>query len=282
LPSRGDGQHSMNATIERLEINAGNANLSYLKAGSGPVLLMMHGLMANAVDFKMQFEEFSSRRLCLAPDLPGFGMSREHGSEEPGLYVAADAMEAFIRELVPEGEKLDLLGHSFGSVVALELTSRIPEKLRSVTIVGAPTDMTAKPLQRALMPFLPTFSILVNKITIDFYSRNVNIDRRNLTPEIDSLLEERNSIVSPEDADSMMSYIKSFKDWVLPEYPSDYDIPTLIVHGAVDNVVSMNAAEKLASKIPNSTVKIIGNARHSPMYEQSEEFNRILGEFLRI
>jgi pimeloyl-ACP methyl ester carboxylesterase len=122
----------------------------------------------------------------------------------------------------------------------------------------------------------------VNKITIDFYSRNVNIDRRNLTPEIDALLEERNAVVSPEDADSMMSYIKSFKDWILPEYPADYDIPTLIIHGAVDNVVSMNASEKLAAKIPNSTVKIIGNARHSPMYEQSEEFNRVLGEFLRI
>jgi pimeloyl-ACP methyl ester carboxylesterase len=139
----------MNATIERHEIQAGSATLSYLKSGSGPALLMMHGLMANALDFKMQFEEFSSRRLCLAPDLPGFGMSREGCSETPGLYVAADAMETFIRELVPEGEKLDLLGHSFGSVVALELSSRIPEKLRSVTIVGAPTDMTAKPLQRA-------------------------------------------------------------------------------------------------------------------------------------
>jgi pimeloyl-ACP methyl ester carboxylesterase len=61
---------------------------------------------------------------------------------------------------------------------------------------------------------------------------------------------------------------------------SSLDLPTLVIHGADDQLVSTTEAEILAKHLPKGKLHIIENAGHLPNMEQSEQFNKIIRDFI--
>jgi pimeloyl-ACP methyl ester carboxylesterase len=60
----------------------------------------------------------------------------------------------------------------------------------------------------------------------------------------------------------------------------EIDVPTLIVHGAQDNLVPINYAEQAHARIQESQLRIIADAGHWPQREKPEEFFEIVSSFL--
>ena len=58
-------------------------------------------------------------------------------------------------------------------------------------------------------------------------------------------------------------------------------VPTLVVAGAEDTTVSMEAKRELATRIPNAWLEVVPNSGHATPLDQPEAFNRLLLEFLR-
>jgi len=59
-----------------------------------------------------------------------------------------------------------------------------------------------------------------------------------------------------------------------------FNIPTLIIHGAQDQIITLNESESMASGVKNSRLEIIPAAGHLPNLEQPEMFNSIVSGFL--
>ncbi len=95
--------------------------VAYLKTGSGPPLLLLHG-WGNCSDVLLPLaRSLSDIRTCFIPDLPGFGKTpppREPWSV--GDY--ADLVRAFVHEFA--GGSTDVLAHSFGGRIVLKWAAR--------------------------------------------------------------------------------------------------------------------------------------------------------------
>ena len=108
--------------------------MRYLTAGSGPGLVLVHGLGGAAENWVELAPELAARARVIAPDLPG------HGGSSP--LAAAPNLNPFADRVadVLEGEGVSgatVVGHSLGASVALRLAIRRPELVSGIVLAGA-------------------------------------------------------------------------------------------------------------------------------------------------
>jgi pimeloyl-ACP methyl ester carboxylesterase len=119
-------------TLEQLlEIDLGNnCKLSYLKAGSGKPLILMHTIRTQLEYFQEVIPELAEQYTVYAIDLPGHGRS--------SIDTKVNYDEPYMRQaIVTFIEKLDLndvtlVGESIGGVLALTVASVMPERIVKV------------------------------------------------------------------------------------------------------------------------------------------------------
>jgi 2-hydroxymuconate-semialdehyde hydrolase len=123
-----------------------NHRVAYWEAGSGPPLLLLHGVgpgTSMAGNFGPALEPLAERFHIFGPDLIGFGDS-ERRSEPPYFEVDLWVRQGLaMLDLMPPGP-VGLLGHSLGGVLAIKIaarTDRVSKVLTSSTI-GAPFALT--------------------------------------------------------------------------------------------------------------------------------------------
>ena len=101
-----------------------------------PRLLLLHGYLANASVWTALQGELADDAETFAPLLPGYG--DEPDPADYTLEGLAEALEPVLDEVRPDY----VLGHSMGSLVALELARRWPDRFARVGIVGLPVFAT--------------------------------------------------------------------------------------------------------------------------------------------
>lgn len=134
---------SSTETIEtrRFEIASGPVGLSILcdaagrRSGSERPLVLLHGLTGHRKDFERVLPELASQGFVLAPDLRGHGdASRQPGDEGFDFETLVEDLRAFLDALGVV--QCDLLGHSFGGMLALRFTLAHPERVASLVLMG--------------------------------------------------------------------------------------------------------------------------------------------------
>ena len=118
-------------------VTAGGVKIHYNEAGSGPVLVLIHGGGPGASgwsNYNRNIEELSKHFRVLVPDLPGFGKSdiKPKGSPMPGWY--ATKMGEFLDALGID--KAHFVGNSLGGMVTLRLAMDRPEKVNRMVLMG--------------------------------------------------------------------------------------------------------------------------------------------------
>jgi len=104
-----------------------------IDAGSGPVVVLVHGQPGAGSDWAAIASLLSSEHRVLAPDRPGWGSDPRPAT---GIASNADALEAFLDETGVESP-VTAVGHSLGGGVALELALRHPERVGALVLVGS-------------------------------------------------------------------------------------------------------------------------------------------------
>jgi pimeloyl-ACP methyl ester carboxylesterase len=84
------------ADAESRTVRAGDAVFSYLEAGSGPPLVLLHGIGSAAASFRYQLEALSARFRVVAWDSPGYGASTPLAIEHPDTSDYAAALDAWV------------------------------------------------------------------------------------------------------------------------------------------------------------------------------------------
>ena len=130
LPNLVDGKLSINGSY-----------IHYQQSGSGPPLVLVHGLMGSLADWQERVVPLLTHQFSvLTFDLRGHGESDMPSAGYTSADMAAD-MEELLTQL--DVEKADVVGHSFGGTVALHFTALHPNRVQRLTI----SDSRLRPLQ---------------------------------------------------------------------------------------------------------------------------------------
>ncbi|MGV3620844.1 MAG: alpha/beta fold hydrolase [Archangium sp.] len=109
------------------------SELFFRDEGEGEPMLLIHGLGAQSRVFDPVFEKRGTRRL-IAIDLPRTARSGKWASSTPEKVASA-----LLPFLETRGvKKFSVFGHSFGGLVALELATRVPQRITALNIASAP------------------------------------------------------------------------------------------------------------------------------------------------
>lgn len=115
-------------------IRTTRGNLSVCEAGSGPVVLAVHGLGGTKASFLPTVAALAASHRVVAVDLPGFGDSDKpiRGSYDPAFFT--DAMVALLDALGVD--RADVIGNSMGGRVALEMGLTARDRVRRLVLLA--------------------------------------------------------------------------------------------------------------------------------------------------
>jgi pimeloyl-ACP methyl ester carboxylesterase len=278
------------AGVEECWVEIEGARMRYLRAGSGPALILLHGLLGYSFSWRFTMPALAPYATVYALDLPGAGFSDR-------AYALDHSMRATARRVVRFAEQLhlsslNLLGTSHGGAVAMMAAeeflapgSRV--KLNSLVLV-APVNPFSSHGKR-LAPFLGTplgaalFRLTVLRMTflIPYWHRRMYGNRNNIPP---GTLE---GYMAPLAIPGLFEHgLKIVRTWrqdlveleaTLPKLAS---VPTLLLWGSDDPAVYASSARRLAQFFLNPQTIIFPGVGHLPYEECPEQFNRTLIEFL--
>ena len=107
---------------------------AYVKVGSGPALLLLHGLGCDHTTWEPVIDTLARRYTVIAPDLLGHGRSAKPRADySVGGY--ANGMRDLITLLGID--KVTVVGHSFGGGVAMQFAYQFPERTERMILVGS-------------------------------------------------------------------------------------------------------------------------------------------------
>ena len=109
-------------------------SVSYLEAGEGPVLLLIHGMAGTLRELEQVIEPLARDHTVIAPDFPGHGASAPGGGD-----YSLGALAAGLRDLMLTlgHERATLVGHSLGGGVAMQFTYQFPEMVERLVLVSS-------------------------------------------------------------------------------------------------------------------------------------------------
>jgi pimeloyl-ACP methyl ester carboxylesterase len=249
------------------------------RPGGPPPLVLLHGIGADRGEWALTLAMLARRRRVLAFDLLGHGRSDKPSG--PGVVYRirflADAVAAGV-DALQDAPKVDLLGHSLGGAVALDVARRFPRLIRRLVLVdaaGLPVAQGIDPLAASL-PFAPaSFAdsrrLLATSVNNRFLSHPLVAlgaalykGRRKNRPQLLKLVA---SIAAGEDA-------MTTKD--LGRIPHG----TLVLWGDRDRIFPLAGGRALARALPNARLEIIPGCGHVPPTERPVAFARRVVAFL--
>jgi pimeloyl-ACP methyl ester carboxylesterase len=262
----------------------------YLHAGSGPVLLVVHGFMGYSFSWRFVIQGLAQHYSVYAVDLPGCGFSQRCAALSSTVASDAENLLHFTDYL--DIEQVDVLGTSRGGGAAIALAGLLAERgmlhrIRRV-VLSAPIN----PWSRAGLLRVRLLRNRVGRLYVvhlaaqfpfilkDFFKR-LYANPANIPP--DSFAGYQ---VGLEPAGSFEHLWNILRSWtadlqrigsVLPQVES---IPALLLWGERDAAVDPASAEELHRRWKNSAVVMMQNVGHMPYEEVPEEFNRIVLDFL--
>jgi pimeloyl-ACP methyl ester carboxylesterase len=237
-----------------------------LSHGSGPPLVLLHGVSLSAAVWAPLFAELDGFRL-LAVDLPGHGLSdpvryRRGRVREHAHRLIDDILDALGLDQVP------VIGHSLGGMFALWHAAAGSERISSLTAVGVPA--VALPGVRVRMPLSP---LTVRGLGVAFlrFPSPRPIYRRLLAGGLGSedvkmapgsLIEALRSARRPENARTIASLMHAIDRFRRPRAESVLSeaelaairVPTLFVLGSSDPYLSPREARPSIDRIANAAV----------------------------
>ena len=143
-------------------IEVDGVRLHYIEQGEGPVLLLLHGTVVTADDFRANglLDQLSRSYRVIAIDRPGFGYSERPRDTSWTPCAQARLMAEALRQL--GADRYLVLAHSWGTMVALEMALRAPDKVLGLLLLSGyyyPSARLDVPL--AAMPAIPVLGDLM-------------------------------------------------------------------------------------------------------------------------
>ena len=251
--------------------------IHYQEKGTGTPLVLIHGYTSSTYTWKDVFEPLSEKYRVIAVDLKGFGFS-----EKPDGDYSRRAQGEIVSGLLDylKIEKAWLAGNSMGGETALNVALYHPEKVSGLILIDsagvkipgketlAPWYLQVPLLGRILTALALTSDRLVREgLRKSFYNdAKVTDERVNYYYQP---LKTRNG------QRAAMLARTQWNLFPVEDELSKINAPTLILMGAEDELIPLEAGKKMNEKIQNSKLVVFENCGHLPQEEMPE---RVLGD----
>jgi 3-oxoadipate enol-lactonase len=251
----------------------GSSELLYFtERGSGPPLLLVHGLMVTGEMFEPVIEPLATRRRVIVPDLRGHGRSR--GLPPP--YHAAQLASDLARLLDHLGiNSTAVLGYSQGGAIAQQLVLDHPRQCDRLVLACTYAFNMATPrewLEGHLAPLLIRVIGLRRMANLAVSQSMLHLDKE----RADWLAR----LMMDQDLTLMLTAWKETMAFDSRKRLGEIRCPTLVIAGSKDQGVPIHHAHMLHAGIPGSQLVIIDGADHALIWTHTDEFLRAVDEFL--
>jgi pimeloyl-ACP methyl ester carboxylesterase len=264
---------------------------AYRIAGSGPAILLVHGIGDNSTTWNTVQTKLAQRFTVIAPDLLGHGKS-----DKPRADYSVAAYANGMRDLlsVLDIERVTILGHSLGGGVAMQFAYQFPHLVERLILVGAggvtkdvnfvlrwaslPMGSEAVALLRVPL-VLPAVQIMGRVVGMALGSTGLGRDLPDVLRILDDLPE-------PMASAAFSRTLRAVVDWrgqivtMLDRCYLTEAVPVQIVWGTKDVVVPVRHAWMAHAAMPGSRLEIFEGSGHFPFHDDPARFIDVVERFI--
>ncbi len=270
-------------TMDERYINVEGIPIRYVSKGSGPNLLLFHGLGEFLETWSLNIEFLSQYYTLYAVDLPGHGLSQEPKVSytlDFGTKFAISFMEAL------EIKHASLIGHSICGLLCLNIAIKFPEKVDQLILV----DSASLSGKEAF--YFYRLVALLNKVVAQPTKRAILTAAKGAFYNPDIVPEELVNkayqyLTMPKTKDALLNILRSNVEdkSIKPEMLMDNNLhlvssPALIIHGIQDRVIPVEYVQDACNLIPEAKLEVFDECGHCPHIEKANEFNQTTLAFL--
>jgi pimeloyl-ACP methyl ester carboxylesterase len=284
------------ATLHHHFALANGIRLHYVEAGSGPLVVLLHGFPEFWYSWRHQIPVLAAHGYrVIAPDLRGYNQSDKPAGLRPyRLDVLADDVAGLIAEA--GADRATVVGHDWGGVIAWHLPGRHPGRVDRLAILNAPHPRAwLRELRRfeqrcrsAYILFfqLPAWPELLWRC--HNFALLAHILRRQ--PQRPGAFSEEDiraykaALSQPGALTASLSYYRAawrFQARRVARAMPPIQVPVLLVWGERDPYLGVRLTEDLAPWVPHICLQRLPHASHWVQNDAPEEVNRLLLDFLR-
>jgi pimeloyl-ACP methyl ester carboxylesterase len=257
--------------VHTRHVQAGAFRLRYLEAGSGPPLVLVHGLASSATqDWGRLVAPLGRRFHVYAPDLPGFGESEQPAGADYSIPMQVEALRAF---MVAVGvARARVAGLSMGGWIVCRLAGSHPEMVERLVVVDAAGMRPDGPRIPAEV-FLPHDEEGVLRL-LAAVRNNAPVPPSFVARDILARWLREEWVVR-----RALESMSAGRDW-LNGTLGRADMPVLVVWGKQDRLIPVAYANPLAAEFPRAELRILDGCGHVPIADCPEAFDREVLPFL--
>jgi pimeloyl-ACP methyl ester carboxylesterase len=270
------------------EIELHGHRVSYRRGGSGPVLLLLHGITNSSATWERVAPSLCEHFTVIAPDLLGHGESATpRGDYSLGAHAAG------VRDLLSalRIDRMTVVGHSLGGGIAMQFAYQFPERCERLVLVssGGLGREVHFVLRAAALPGADFVLPALTSAGLIGVGRSVGgvLRRLRLSPGEDIQVLAQ-GFASLDNAGSRQAFLHTVRAVIEPsgQRVSAQDrlslaalLPSLIVWGENDSIIPVEHGVAAHEAMPGSRLEVFPGAGHMPHDADPEHFAALLIDF---
>jgi pimeloyl-ACP methyl ester carboxylesterase len=254
--------------------------INYIKKGTGPPLLMLHGFMNSLHFFSGIIDELAKNNTVYAIDIICFGAS----DKRPYIDYSKKSMAKLAKKFMDSQNirKFNVLGHSMGGEVALHVAYYYPKNVNKLILVSSAGYVkTRKPFYLVEKSkwffylfsshFCFTYSVLYIILKLAIYNKKYFNKKM-----LDDIFIQSQNI--PFETFYKLSLQNNHTE--IGHKAHSINLPSLLIWGRNDWIVPLKYGKRMHDDIKNSKLIIFDSCGHIPFLENRDEFLNQVKDFL--
>jgi pimeloyl-ACP methyl ester carboxylesterase len=265
-----------------VEVDGRQVYVEQQGAGSEAVVLL-HGFGESSYSWRKVMPELAKSFRVVAPDLNGFGWTER--PRDPASYTREGQERLVLGVLGAMGvTRAQFVGHSYGGSLTLFLAARHPGLVRTMVLIDSAAPTYSDDRRSRVAAVRPLDSLFVRLALTPRRVRGSLLasvyDPALVTPELVRAYLERLRVHGEDDA------YYGLTARLGPPAAAGVELerltlPALVVWGAEDRVIRVEAGRRAARRLPAGEFLTIPRCGHLPMEERPAELLALMVPFLR-
>ena len=257
-----------------LTTTVNDIQLTFTEKGSGPAVLLLHGLTGNRHMFDEEVKVLQKYVRVIAPDLRGHG-----DSTRPATYTLDSMIEDCVALIEELGlSRLSIIGVSMGSYIAQALAIRLGERVEKLVLVATKSSGKTSSMQALFESHSEELEGLTHNAKILKASKYMYHDLQ----AVGQWSKEAAKKSDPMTADQIQAANDALLGFDFKDELKRISAKTLVISGDHDQLNPAEEGRETARLIPHATFAEFNESGHAPNVEQRLLYLDFILEFLEI